>query len=428
MCEVVNDKAQHIQDNKSDYYTVLGVSEDATTEEISNAYKTLALVLHPDKTIKHDDDTRQKASECFDIVAKAYKTLREAHSRTAYDNSRKTGSFFSSIPLPMTKEDERVFNLGRERDGDELTPINAQTNSFLTPKASEYTAVVHVETSAVFRGVTKELKVLRRELCDKCEGMGSMKGTIKTCPSCHGVGEEIMRVCKNNITEDDSVTEDEEGVVGKNHKTSTVRYTIGCRECSTSGFIVEDKRDLCTNCDARGWNIVKKKLSVDVPAGIPNRGHYIILEGQGHRMLRRRNGDVKVDIIVDWDNRLKRNGTTVTTTVNIPLSDALCGFSYSGSFFGEPFTISSDQDQVIQTGDTMTIKHGGIPLLGHTKDMNKAGDMHIMFNVLFPGCVEPSHRDLLRIIFSERHAMTLGSTSKKRKRKGKEAEESCKVC
>ena len=172
--------------SKADYYEVLGVSRDASDQELKSAYRKLALKYHPDR-----NPGDHAAEEKFKEASEAYQVLSDADKRAAYDRfghagvgaagSGGFGGFSGSVDLGDIFGDlfGEMFNVGggqqrgtRQMRGDDL----------------RYDLKIDFE-DAIF-GTEEEVKIRRFESCDTCKGTGSASGRGPTvCPQCHGRGQ-----------------------------------------------------------------------------------------------------------------------------------------------------------------------------------------------------------------------------------------------
>jgi DnaJ-class molecular chaperone len=127
-----------------------------------------------------------------------------------------------------------------------------------------------------------------------------------------------------------------------------------------------------------------------------------VIKGQGHATPLRPAGDVSIKISVDWDPRLLRNGVDVHAVFRIRLLDALCGFRYSGDYFGEHMEFMSEPGQVIQTGDQLKVRGAGLPHMRKSDDAPiERGDLFVVFRVDMPSTISTKDQQLLRVILDQ---------------------------
>jgi molecular chaperone DnaJ len=246
---------------KRDYYEVLGIGRDASTDEIKKAYRKLALKHHPDR-----NPGDKQAEERFKEATEAYEVLRDEQKRTQYDQFGHAGAgaggfggfsggFDLSDALRAFMRDfggfggfEDLFGGGagaRRRGGRTVQ------------RGNDLQVRLQLALREVAAGTTKKLKVSKLVQCSKCNGSGAKSETSKqTCPACNGAGE-VRNVSRS--------------LFGQFIKITT------CPTCGGEGAIVKDP---CAACRGSGRVKGSKSIEVQIPAGVTS-GNYITLEGQG---------------------------------------------------------------------------------------------------------------------------------------------------
>lgn len=234
--------------NKRDYYEVLGISKDASKEEIKKAYRKLSKQYHPDINKEAD------ASEKFQEVKEAYEVLSDEQKRAQYDQfghqdpnqgfggggfGGAEGFGFDDIFSTFFGGGTRRRDPNAPRKGDDLQ--YSMTIDFL---------------DAVF-GQETEIEIPKDETCETCDGSGAKPGTSKkTCPYCEGTGQL-------NVAQDTPF--------------GRMVNRRACHHCEGSGQIIEEK---CTTCRGAGKVRKMKKIKVTVPAGVDD-GQQLRVSGQG---------------------------------------------------------------------------------------------------------------------------------------------------
>ncbi|ALS74232.1 molecular chaperone DnaJ [Planococcus rifietoensis] len=234
--------------NKRDYYEVLGVSKDASKEEIKKAYRKLSKQYHPDINKEAD------ASEKFQEVKEAYEVLSDEQKRAQYDQfghqdpnqgfggggfGGAEGFGFDDIFSTFFGGGSRRRDPNAPRKGDDLQ--YSMTIDFL---------------DAVF-GQETEIEIPKDETCETCDGSGAKPGTSKkTCSYCEGTGQL-------NVAQDTPF--------------GRMVNRRACHHCEGTGQIIEEK---CTTCRGAGKVRKLKKIKVTVPAGVDD-GQQLRVSGQG---------------------------------------------------------------------------------------------------------------------------------------------------
>ncbi|HWB96107.1 MAG TPA: molecular chaperone DnaJ, partial [Bryobacteraceae bacterium] len=236
--------------SKKDYYEVLGVGRDANDQQIKAAYRKLALQYHPDR-----NPNNQEAEENFKEAAEAYSVLSDPQKRAAYDRYGHAG-------LQGTAAASQGFDPGAFADfsdilgdffgfGDLFGGGGRRRTRAQRGEDVRYDLELSFE-EAVF-GMSAEIQVPRLERCDRCQGSGAEPGSsATTCPTCHGRGEQLYP----------------QGFL-------TVRRT--CGTCGGAGKVI---RNRCAQCRGEGYQQVRRKLRVNIPAGVDD-GTRMRVGGEG---------------------------------------------------------------------------------------------------------------------------------------------------
>jgi len=286
---------------KRDYYEVLGVSRDATTEEIKKAYRRLALQYHPDRN--PGDKT---AEEKFKEIGEAYEVLSDPQKRAAYDQyghaafdpRARVGTYSYGPfhdPFDIFRE---VFGSGVDSIFDDIfgtgryDPTRPQQGEDL-----RYDLEISFEEAA--RGCEKEITIRRLETCGECNGSGAEPGArLRSCPTCGGQGQ-IRRTLGGfiNIAET-------------------------CPRCSGAGRMVDR---LCRACRGEGRQMRTAKVKLRIPAGV-DTGTRLRSVGNGQSGLRGGPpGDLYVIIHVKPHEIFQRDGDDLVCEVPISFVQAALG-------------------------------------------------------------------------------------------------------
>ncbi len=354
-----------MSDNQ-DYYSILGVSRNASADELKKAYRKLALKYHPDR---NPDD--KEAEENFKKVNNAYQVLGDEEKRARYDQlghdmyTRAGGAggggptmdasdFFSSI-----FGGEGGFDLGdlfgmgggsrRRRNGPR------QGDDLL------YELTIEFE-DAVF-GTTKTITVPRIENCSTCNGSGAEPGsTKKTCPVCHGSGQQVIS----------------QGFFSMSQP---------CRNCHGSGTIIEKP---CKQCHGQGNVRTKNQIEVTIPPGV-DTGNRLRLPGKGNAGTNGGPaGDLYIAIEVKPHNLFVRQGNDILCEVPISVVTAILGGTI------EVPTITGKGELKlpagVQNGSRFRIKGKGVA----SARGGGRGDEYVRVIVEIPSDVNSDQKELLR--------------------------------
>ncbi len=320
--------------SQKDYYETLGVSKNATDDEIKSAYRQMAKKYHPDL------NKTPEAAEKFKEINEAYSVLGDKQKRANYDQFGQAdgpqgfgGSGFSGFSDGEGFGGfEDIFNIfsnfggrggsrTRQEEGDDIeTDI---TLSF---------------TEAAF-GVEKEITINRKERCPDCHGTGAKSSRdYVTCSECNGTGR---------------VTYTQQTLFGM------TRTTGACRNCNGKGKVVKDK---CPNCRGTGLKNVTAKIKVKVPAGIDN-DQVIKMTGQGNQTASTDGipGDLRILVKVQPHSLLTRKGFDLYVDVYAPITTLLLGGKVEVPTLKGTTTI--DVAPLTQSNTKYTLKGKGIKYL-----------------------------------------------------------------
>ena len=327
-------------ENKRDYYEVLGVEKNAADAEIKKAYRKLAAKYHPD--VNSDPGAEEKFKE----INEAYEVLSDA------DKKARCFSGFGDLG--------DIFG--------DFFGGSARTRSASAPRKGE-NVVVQVDLSfeeAAF-GAKKEVSVGRIETCDRCGGSGAAAGTqAETCDRCGGSGQ--VQVTQNFMG-------------------MTMQSSAACPKCGGKGRII---RTPCTRCKGKGRIRRNQKISVEIPAGIDD-GQTVRVRDQGSAGPNGGpNGDLLVAVRIRPHPLFKRDGANVLCEMPISFTQAACGAEIEVPTLDGKVRYSIPEGT--QTGATFRLRGKGIPYVGY----KNRGDQYVTVVVETPTHLTKEQKDLLR--------------------------------
>ncbi len=362
--------------NNQEYYDRLGVSKDASQEEIKKAYRKMSKKYHPD--INKEPGAEEKYKE----VQEAYDTLGDEQKRAAYDQYGPAGANgfnggaggfggfdgaggFEDIFSSFFGGGAAQRNPNAPRQGDDL----------------QYRVQLKFE-EAIF-GTEKEVTYNREATCHTCGGSGAKPGTSPvTCHKCHGQGV---------------ITVDTQTPLG------TMRRQVTCDVCHGTG---QEIKDPCPTCHGTGHEKEKHTVSVKIPAGVET-GQQIRLAGQGEAGFNGGPyGDLFVMITVQPSDKFEREGSTIYYTLNLNIVQAALG-----DVVDVP-TVHGDVELSIpagtQTGKTFRLRGKGAPKLRG----GGQGDEHVTVKVVTPTKLNSAQKEALRA-FAEASDDSISKPKKK---------------
>ena len=357
----------------ADYYEILGISKDASKDEIKSAFRKKARTLHPDVNKAPDAEAQ------FKELGKAYETLMDDNKRATYDrygeDGLKNAGFNTGGPFEAGFGDlNDIFNTffggfggGFGFGGGRPDPNAPQPGDDL-----RYDVEISFE-EAVF-GTTKEISFDHLETCPECGGTGAEKGSKPiTCPTCHGSGQ-VQTVARTPL--------------GAFTQIST------CPDCHGSGVKISNP---CKVCKGYGKIEKEKKIEIKIPAGVDNLSKMRV-SGEGDAGTNGgRAGDLFVVIHVKASDYFTRDGADVYTKLQITPEQAVLGDEVSIK------TLDGEQKvQIhagIQNGNSIRIKNAGIPILSRP---SQRGDHIVVVSVKIPTQLSEQEKDLYRKIYELR--------------------------
>lgn len=280
---------------KRDYYEILGVPRNAGPDEIKQAYRNLARQYHPDVA-----ENKADAEAHFKEINEAFSILSNPEKRASYDRFGHA-AFDSSGGFGGQGVDFN-FSTGFDAFDDLIGAFFGERRSPGEPnRGQDLRLDVEISLEEAFTGTARDVTVQAAQSCVECGGKGAKAGGVETCGACHGAGR---------------VKEVQQSFFGR------VVRTTPCVRCRGTGQLVKDP---CKNCGGSGVTESKRKLSVDIPAGVDD-GVRIRLKGEGDAGLRGAPpGDLYIFIHVKPHAFFKRDGLNVIYILTLTFPEAALG-------------------------------------------------------------------------------------------------------
>ena len=354
--------------SKQDYYELLGVSRNASADEIKRAYRKLAVKYHPDK-----NPGDKNAEEKFKQISEAYEVLKDDKKKAMYDQyghaafeggmggngggSYQGGGF--QDPFDLFRE---VFGGGNGGGGGIFESFfggggssyeHDQTGADLSYRLS-------ITLEEAFSGIEKTIAYRRNAPCSRCKGSGCEPGTKpKTCPTCRGRGQVVQQ----------------QGFFSMSRP---------CPHCGGTGRVIETP---CSKCRGSGTEAERTQVKVKVPAGI-NDGAKLRFHGYGEAGQGGA-GDLYIIISVAEHPIFRRNGNDLLTHQALPFTLAALGGEIQIS------TLTGEANLKIpagtQPGTLFKLRGYGMPQLrGSSK-----GDLLVEVSIEVPKKLTRSQREAL---------------------------------
>ena len=354
-----------------DYYEILGVSRNATQDELKSAYRKLALQYHPDR------NKSPGAEGKFKEMSEAYAVLTDQEKRRQYDTTGKEGVYqkygqqedifrgadFSDVfrdTDPGFGGADDLFGqlFGRSREGPR--------------RGVDLTYHLQLRLEDVVSKSTREIEVPSSEVCEACKGSGAAPGTSRrTCNQCNGSGQ--VQVVRSIGSE------------------RFVRVE-SCPRCGGRGYLIDSP---CRVCGGSGTVRKAKRIRVVIPAGIDD-GHTLRLRGEGEAGEKGApSGDLYVVVNIPPHNVFKRKGSDIYVDTRINAIEAILGAKVRVP------TLYGDVDMSIpsgtQPGSLFRIRGKGLPRLNSFWK----GDEFAAVNIEIPRNPTGRQKELLKKYIEE---------------------------
>ena len=338
-----------------EYYAILGVPRGADSEAIKRAYRQCALKLHPDR-----NPGNKEAEEQFKKCAEAYEVLSDPEKRARYDQFGKAGLRGAGVHDFAHADVHDIFSMFQDVFGfGDLFGGMARGGP---ARGASLRCVVGVTLDEVLRGVSKAVRISRRELCDKCRGSGSASGRREPCPVCGGHG----RVQQGG---------------------GFFRIVTDCPRCHGAGSSV---RDPCPECRGRRFISRHRTIEIRVPAGIED-GQRIRYGGQGDAGdPGAPPGDLYAEVRVEPHEFFERHGRELLCQLPVGFTQATLGAEVEVPTLEGKETLKVGRGT--QSGDLYRLKGRGLPdVEGYGR-----GDLLIQVVVEIPKKLTHHQEELLR--------------------------------
>ena len=351
--------------SKRDYYEILGVSRNATPEEIKKAYRQKALKYHPDK-----NPGDASAETKFKEAAEAYEVLSNADKKARYDqfghagmgNNFGGGGFGGGMSM------DDIFS----QFGDIFGGFGGFGSGFgrstgrRVNKGTNLRIKVKLSLEEILTGVEKKVKVSKFVSCKSCKGTGAKDGgAFHTCSTCNGMGR-VTRVTNTFLGQMQTATT--------------------CPTCGGEGKTITDK---CTVCYGNGIVKEDEVISINIPAGVAE-GMQLSLNGKGNTAAR---GGVPGDLIVLVEEvpheKLIRDGSNLLYDHYITFTQAVLGDTIEVPTLEGKARIKIDAGT--QGGKVLRLKGKGLPSV----NAYGRGDLLVNINVWTPQNVSREEKTML---------------------------------
>ncbi|MEG3438870.1 molecular chaperone DnaJ [Pannus brasiliensis CCIBt3594] len=345
-----------------DYYDILGVSRDASKDDIKRAYRRLARKYHPDV------NKEVGAEERFKEINRAYEVLSEPETRDRYDR-------FGEAGVSGGGQGFDYENMGGFADifetifggfGGMGGAAGARKRGGPT-RGDDLRLDLKLKFREAVFGGEKEIRIPHLETCQVCKGNGARPGTgSRTCSTCSGSGQ-VRRATRTPF--------------------GTFAQVSVCPTCEGTGEVIEEK---CDACNGAGRKQETKKLKITIPPGVDN-GVKLRVSREGDAGLRGGPpGDLFVYLTVEADSEFQREGIDIKSDLSISYLQAILGCTIAVN------TVDGPEELTIPAGTqpntVLILENKGVPKLGNAVSR---GDHRLTVKVNIPTRVSGEERELL---------------------------------
>ncbi len=363
-----------------DFYETLGVPKNASEDDIKRAYRKLAMKYHPDK-----NPGDKGAEEKFKEATQAYEILKDPKKRSQFDQFGTAAfegpgagagggfggyggaGFDISDALRAFMNDfggdsffSDLFGMGGGGGGRRRGGRRGGGS-----RGNDLQVHLTLKLSEIATGVTKTLKVKRKDACTECKGTGSKSGKRGTCQHCGGSGR-VQHVSNSFFGQ-------------------LIQESV-CPVCRGEGQIVADP---CARCSGSGRQTVETTVSVDIPPGVAE-GNYITVTGKGDSgQSGGPAGDLIVVIQEEQDSFFERHGIDVVCSIDITFSEAALGASKTVPTLDGKVSLKIPPGT--QSEKIFRLRGKGLPVLHSSQQ----GDQLVRVHVHTPEHLSREERELL---------------------------------
>lgn len=343
---------------KQSYYDALGVSKDASLDEIKKAYRKLAMVLHPDKN--HDEEVKKINEEMFKEVQEAYAVLSDNEKREMYDRF----GTVTDLPQAPTNVDDFLANLfggmdmhqgfsfsfggGFHQNGNFFNMFNGHS------RKQQDIVDVKVDINDIYYGHTKKVELEMLDVCGVCKGLGVEDPShLLKCLTCQGQG---------------MVTQ----MVGP-----MMMQTSQCPSCRGQGSSIQHNKH-CHKCKGEKTLYAKKTFELKLPKGLPNLYEILMQDKGGYNIQTKAFNDIKFKFIHNIKEPYQLgDDMTVYYNVKLTLEELLTGFKKEIPLYNESITLESKH--YFNPSAPLIIPGKGV----YDMAAEKQRDLHIKFDIVY---------------------------------------------
>jgi molecular chaperone DnaJ len=353
-----------LNNQKRDYYEVLGVRRNAADQEIKSAYRKLALQYHPDR----NPDSKDESTEKFKEITEAYSVLADPQKRAMYDRYGHAGVSGSAAAGALPDFSSTIFSGFEDIFGD-LFGFGGVFGRARGRRAAQRGADLRYDLEISFEeaaaGLDTKIKIPRWETCSSCSGRGTKKGSVPvTCEACGGRGQ--IR-----------------------HQQGFFTLTQTCPQCQGMGQVI---RDPCPTCHGEGRLRQERVLGIKIPAGVEDEMR-LRVGGEGEAGTHGGPpGDLFVVLHVREHPYFERQGNDLYCEIPVSIAQAALG-----SEIKVPTLQGQERLQIpegTQPNAVFRLRGKGLPSV----DGRAQGDLYVRVHVVIPNHLTRDQRRLVEML------------------------------
>ena len=349
-----------------DYYEVLGINKDASSDDIKKAYRKLAMKYHPDVS----KDAKEVAEEKFKEISEAYEVLLDENKRKTYDQYGHAGVNQQFGGGGFSWNDFSHFGDLRDMFGGSVFDMffGGSRRSRNSPSQGESLRYdVNLTLNEVLTGRTEEIQVPKTSACSDCRGTGGKEGKVDVCVHCGGAGQVQMV---------------------RNSPFGRISSVSDCPKCGGSGKTYKEK---CPKCHGSGRVSKTNKVSVTIPAGAED-GMRLRLQGEGDAGHNGGPpGDLYIVVHVKRDKRFEREGINLWSEIKTTYPRLVLGGTEDVTTLeGEKAKVTIPSGT--QVGSVLRLAGKGLPKFKGTS----RGDLFLRVMIEVPSKVSEEEKEYLR--------------------------------
>lgn len=348
-----------------DYYEVLGLERDASSDQIKRAYRKLAMKYHPDRN-SGDAEAEIRFKEC----AEAYEVLADDTKRQRYDQFGHEGLRGQAGHDFGSMDAGDIFSMFEDIFGDALGGFGGGRrgrSSNRPQRGYSLETQTTITLEEAFTGVQREIEFTRQDNCPTCSGSGAKPGSEPVpCVSCGGAGYV-----------------EQPGFGGMFRMRST------CPACGGQGKVIRDK---CSTCSGSGHRPMKRDLLVKIPPGISD-GQAIRVSGEGEPgTMGGPRGDLHVVVRVKQHDLFERDGDNLILRMPVSFTQAALGATVQVPTIDGQSDTTLDIPAAAQHGQVFRMRDKGMPDLR----TGRRGELIVVLAIEIPKKLSSRQKELLR--------------------------------